>query len=244
MIRNGLPFNSLTMNYPLEVPHPPLQSWLSLLRQHRVIAVIRSHQMELAHQMARSVAAGGLHLIEITWNSDRPAELIRLLREELPGCVIGAGTILNQEQLRDAIAAGAQFLFTPHVDSGLIQTAVDREVPIVPGALTPTEIVRAWQAGASSVKVFPAQTLGGPSYIRSLQGPLGQIPLIPTGGVTQVNLTDFLISGAIAVGLSSSLFPREAVAQQQWETIREQARSLVHHLKRYQEPSPSFHHES
>jgi 2-dehydro-3-deoxyphosphogluconate aldolase/(4S)-4-hydroxy-2-oxoglutarate aldolase len=189
------------------------QSWFKQVQKHRAIAVIRAPQMELGRQMAHAVASGGMQLIEITWNSDNPAELIADLRSQLPACTIGTGTVLNREQLKDAIAAGAQFVFTPHVDPILIQTAINRDVPMVPGALSPTEIVTAWQAGASCVKVFPVQAVGGASYIKSLQGPLGHIPLIPTGGVTVENAKAFLAAGAIAVGLSGSLFP------QSWEAI-------------------------
>ncbi|MEP0784731.1 bifunctional 4-hydroxy-2-oxoglutarate aldolase/2-dehydro-3-deoxy-phosphogluconate aldolase [Trichocoleus sp. DQ-A1] len=206
------------------------QSWFKQVQKHRAIAVIRAPQMELGRQMAHAVASGGMQLIEITWNSDNPAELIGDLRSQLPACTIGTGTVLNREQLKDAIAAGAQFVFTPHVDPILIQIAMDRGVPMVPGALSPTEIVTAWQAGASCVKVFPVQAVGGASYIKSLQGPLGHIPLIPTGGVTVENAKAFLAAGAIAVGLSGSLFPQnwEANASSSgWEAIAKRAQTLM-----------------
>ncbi|MBD1900470.1 MULTISPECIES: bifunctional 4-hydroxy-2-oxoglutarate aldolase/2-dehydro-3-deoxy-phosphogluconate aldolase [Cyanophyceae] len=206
------------------------QSWFKQVQKHRAIAVIRAPQMELGRQMAHAVASGGMQLIEITWNSDNPAELIGNLRSQLPACTIGTGTVLNREQLKDAIAAGAQFVFTPHVDPILIQIAMDSGVPMVPGALSPTEIVTAWQAGASCVKVFPVQAVGGASYIKSLQGPLGHIPLIPTGGVTVENAKAFLAAGAIAVGLSGSLFPQnwEANASSSgWEAIAKRAQTLM-----------------
>jgi 2-dehydro-3-deoxyphosphogluconate aldolase/(4S)-4-hydroxy-2-oxoglutarate aldolase len=120
------------------------QSWLTLLQQHRAIAVIRASRLSQGRKLAHAVAAGGLSLIEITWNSDRAPELIEQLRLELPHCTIGTGTLLNQEQLQQAIDAGAEFLFTPHVDPVLIAAAVAAEVPIVPGALSPTEIVTAF----------------------------------------------------------------------------------------------------
>lgn len=200
--------------------------WLTRLRQQRAIAVIRAPQLELGRQMAKAVASGGMQLIEITWNSDRAAELIAELRCALPDCLVGTGTLLNLEQMQQAIAVGAQFLFTPHVDRTLIQTAVDADVPIVPGAFSPTEIVTAWQAGASCVKVFPVEAVGGASYIKNLQGPLGQIPLIPTGGVTLTNAKDFLQAGAIAVGLAGDLFPRHSVATGDWQDICDRARHL------------------
>lgn len=204
--------------------------WLTLLRQHRLIAVIRTSQLSLGRQMALAMAAGGIPLIEITWNSADAPKLIRQLRQELPQCKIGTGTILNQEQLEQAIEAGVQFLFTPHVDPALIASAVAADVPIVPGALSPTEIVTAWQAGASAVKVFPIQAVGGASYIKALQGPLAQIPLIPTGGVTLENAQEFIAAGAIAVGLSGELFPKSLVNTGDWKAIKNRAKTLKEQL--------------
>lgn len=205
-------------------------TWLRLLRQQRVIAVIRTSQSSLGRQMAQAMAAGGITLIEITWNSADAPGLIRQLRQELPLCTIGTGTVLNKEQLQQAIAAGAQFLFTPHVDPGLIALAVAADVPIVPGALSPTEIVTAWQAGASAVKVFPIQSVGGASYIKALQGPLNQIPLIPTGGVTMENAKELIAAGAIAVGLSGELFPKSLIMTSDWKAIANRAKVFKEQL--------------
>ncbi|WP_448571758.1 bifunctional 4-hydroxy-2-oxoglutarate aldolase/2-dehydro-3-deoxy-phosphogluconate aldolase [Trichothermofontia sp.] len=204
------------------MPTPPAwlaQPWLVQLQQQRVIAVIRVSDLDLGLQLAQAAAAAGLRLIEITWNSDRPTSLIPRLRETLPDCWIGAGTLLSVADLQHAIAVGAQFCFTPHTDPTLIAAATAQKVPIIPGALSPTEIVTAWQAGASSVKVFPIQAVGGANYLRSLQGPLGDIPLIPTGGVTCANAQELLAAGAIAVGLSRDLFPMAWVQARHWDAI-------------------------
>ena len=209
---------------------PYLKVWRQRLQQHRAIAVIRSPHRERGLKLAQAIADGGMRLIEITWNSDQPAALIEQLRAELPECTVGTGTIMNVEQLQRAVDAGAEFLFSPHVDLKLIEAAVAAQVPIIPGALSPTEIVRAWQAGASCVKVFPVQAVGGATYIKSLQGPLGQIPLIPTGGVTLDNATEFIEAGAIAVGLSSQLFPPRLVKEQNWRAIAQTANFLVQRL--------------
>lgn len=206
------------------------QVWLSHLQKHRAIAVIRASDMQLAVKMARTVASGGMQLIEITWNSHRPGELISQLRAELPNCIIGTGTLFNVQQLQEAIACGAQFLFTPHVDVAMIQAALAKDVPIIPGALTPTEIVTAWTQGASCVKVFPVQAVGGVNYIKSLQGPLGHIPLIPTGGVTPDNAEDFIQAGAIAVGLSGQLFPEPLVRSDNWQAIAFHSHQLMERL--------------
>ena len=209
----------------------PNQVWLSQLKIHRAIAVIRAPKMVWGEQMALAVASGGMGLIEITWNCDRAPELISQLRAQLPDCIIGTGTLFNVQQLQDAIACGAQFLFSPHTDLNMIQAAVAKNIPIIPGALTPTEIITAWNYGASCVKVFPVQAVGGISYIKSLQGLLGHIPLIPTGGVTLENAKDFLQVGAVAVGLSGELFPQESVLQGNWTSVAQQARTLMHRLQ-------------
>ncbi len=206
-------------------------NWLNLVRTERIIAVIRADDLRVGCKMAQAVAAGGIKLIEITANSDRPWELIELLRTELPDCSIGAGTILSLAELRNAIACGAEYAFSPHVDRSLIRAAIDAELPIVPGALTPTEIITAWQSGATAVKVFPIQSVGGVSYLQVLQGPIGQIPLIPTGGVSVANAPDFLVAGAVAVGLAGSLFPQDELRREDWYSISNRASQLMSRLR-------------
>lgn len=181
--------------------------------------------------MAQAVAAGGIKLIEITANSDRPWELIESLRAELPDCSIGTGTVLSLADVSNAIACGAEYIFTPHLDLSLIQAATTAAIPIVPGALTPTEIISAWRSGATAVKVFPIQAVGGVSYLQVLQGPIGQIPLIPTGGVTVINAADFLAAGAVAVGLAGSLFPQAEIGREDWQSMRDRASNLIMRIK-------------
>lgn len=205
--------------------------WLTLLTKYRVIAVIRAQKKNLARQMALAVASAGIRLIEITWNTPQAAELIEQLNRELPDCVIGTGTLLNLKQMQQAVRAGAEFLFTPHIDLDIIQAAVHQDIPVIPGALTPTEIVTAWTQGATCIKVFPVQALGGAGYIKSLQGPLRHIPLIPTGGVTLENAAEFLSSGAIAIGLSSELFPKHLVMSEDWDSITRRTEILLQKIK-------------
>lgn len=200
---------------------------MRLVRTERIIAVIRSADLEMGRKMAQAVAAGGIKLIEITANSDRAWELIASLRTDLPNCSIGTGTVLTLDDVRKAIDCGAEYIFTPHVDRSLIQAAIAAQIPIVPGALSPTEIMTAWQSGATAVKVFPIQAVGGVSYLQVLQGPIGQIPLIPTGGVTVANARDFLNAGAVAVGLAGCLFPQDELIQEDWQSITNRASNLV-----------------
>lgn len=175
--------------------------------------------------MAQSAADGGIHLLEIA--SPQPVRLLQQIQQALPHCTVGVGTVLSGQALEGAIAAGAQFAFSPHTSTKMIALAASKGVPFIPGAMTPTEIITAWQAGAAAVKVFPISTLGGTTYIRSLQGPLGHIPVIPTGGVNLTTAPDLLKAGAIAVGLSSALFPRADIEAQNWSAIRQRAQDLV-----------------
>lgn len=210
-----------------------LENWWQVLRQERVIAVIRSLNIDLAISLAKAVSAGGIKLIEITWNSTEPAQIIQQLSLELPDCWIGTGTILTVDELKEAILSGIRFCFTPNINPTLIQIANQAKIPIIPGALTPTEIITAWQMGASCVKVFPIQAVGGASYIKALQGPIGQIPLIPTGGVTIENAKEFISAGAIAVGLSGQLFPNDIIQSQAWPQITHLAEKLKQDLEQY-----------
>ena len=207
------------------------EEWLRLLETHRAIAVVRSQDPDIALRMAKAMIEAGMGLIEITWNSGDAAELIESLVRHYPKCVIGTGTVLTQRDLQSAIDAGAKFAFSPHTDVDLIRSAYEQQVPMVPGALSPTEIVTAWQAGAACVKVFPIKTMGGTAYLNCLRGPLGHIPLIPTGGITIHNALDFLDAGAIAVGLSSHLFPKPLLEKENWPLITERASAFISQMK-------------
>lgn len=203
------------------------EQWLSLLKCHRAIAIIRAPTIETGLAMAKAAAAGGFCLIEVAWNNSQPAELMKAIRQALPDRVVGVGTVLSLADLHGAIAASAQFCFTPHTDHELISLAQIHQLPIIPGAMTPTEIVTAWRLGASSVKVFPISLLGNDTYIRSILGPLGPIPLVPTGGVTSESALKLIEAGAIAVGLSTALFPTAEVASGNWAAIEARSRYLL-----------------
>jgi len=209
--------------------------WIDRLKRQRAIAVVCPPTFALGYGMAMAVVEAGMEFVEIAWNGDRSAELVEKLRNELPHCQIGAGTLTDEGQVREAIEAGAQFLFSPYTDLDMVRSSVDAGVPIVPGALSPTEILTAWKAGATAVKVFPVQAVGGVNYIRSLKRPLDFVPLVPTGGVTVEQLDGFIDAGAIAVGISSALFPRSLVEAEDWLGItalaaRLSTRSKSEHL--------------
>lgn len=206
--------------------------WLALLRRYRAIAIIRAPNIETGLSMAKAAAAGGFGLIEVAWNNAQPAAMMAAIRQALPDCVVGVGTVLSADDLTDAIAARAQFCFTPHTDCQLIRLAQAQNIPMIAGAMTPTEIVTAWRAGAASVKVFPIAALGNGDYIRSVLDPLGPIPLVPTGGVTSESAPGLIAAGAIAVGLSTALFPKSEVAQADWGAIEARSRYLLTLLKK------------
>lgn len=201
--------------------------WLALLMRHRAIAIIRAPSVAIGLSMATAAAAGGFGLIEVAWNTHEPAQMMTAIRQRLPNCVVGTGTVITAADLRSAIAAGSQFCFTPHTDRTLIQLAQAHSLPMIAGAMTPTEIVTAWQAGATSVKIFPISRLGNGDYIRSIVAPLGSIPLVPTGGVTTESAPNLIAAGAIAVGLSSALFPKADVEGGNWQAIEERSRHLL-----------------
>lgn len=207
--------------------------WLETVEYHRVIGVIRAPDLTLGLHMAQTIAQAGMSLIEVAWNSEQASLLVSKLRETLPNCQIGVGTVTSVDHLYDALAAGAQFCFCPHVNVDLIHTAVTQQIAIIPGALSPTEIVAAWQAGASSVKIFPVEMVGGSRYIKSLQGPLGHIPMIPTGGVSLENAADLITAGALGVGLSSYLFPKQALQLGDWLAVSRRTEQLLQHLQGY-----------
>jgi 2-dehydro-3-deoxyphosphogluconate aldolase/(4S)-4-hydroxy-2-oxoglutarate aldolase len=214
------------------MPHDPLHDllraeWLRSLQRYRAIAIIRAPSVETGLLMAKAAAAGGFNLIEVAWNNHQPAAMIAAIRQALPHCQVGVGTVLTQADLLAAIAARAQFCFTPHTDCELIAMAQAHSLPLIAGAMTPTEIVTAWRAGAASVKVFPISALGNGAYIRSLLGPLGAIPLVPTGGVTSESAPELIAAGAVAVGLSTALFPQAEVARGDWAAIEARSRYLL-----------------
>jgi len=176
------------------------------IRAGRVIAIGRGLDPRHIVDVGRALAAGGVHVFEVTLDSEAALDTIRSLRDRFAEeeLVIGAGTVLDAASVDAACDAGARFIVSPVVDAAVIERAVAAGVPVMPGAFTPTEILRAWEAGASAVKLFPAAAVG-PSFIRELRGPLPQIPIVPTGGVTLESAAAYLEAGAVAIGLGGWL---------------------------------------
>jgi 2-dehydro-3-deoxyphosphogluconate aldolase/(4S)-4-hydroxy-2-oxoglutarate aldolase len=185
-------------------PSPAKSPFLTRLSEVGVVAVIRAPSVDAALAVSHALVRGGVTGIELTFSTPGAAEAIARARKELPDALVGAGTVLDAASLAAACDAGASFLVSPHTDEALIRAARERGVPFLPGALTPTEIVRAWQLGATCVKVFPGSAVG-PGYLKAIRAPLPHVPLMPTGGVDEKNLGEWLKAGAIAVGMGGSL---------------------------------------
>jgi len=198
------------------------------MTEEGLIPVIRVSSAKEAIDVADAIKAGGVTLIEITMSVQGAMDAIKELSNKYKDAIVlGAGTILDPETGRAALLAGAQFIVTPTLNLELIQLAHRYSVPIVPGALTPTEILTAWNAGADMVKVFPAAQVGGPEYIKALRGPLPQILYVPTGGVNLQNAGAFIKAGATALGVGGELVDKKAVKEKKFNIITENARAFL-----------------
>ena len=193
-----------------------------------LIGILRGIGPDVFGPLMGASFAAGLQAIEVTMNTPGAEEIIAGSRDNVPaGKYLGMGTVRNIAEAERAYAAGAMFFVTPNVDSDVIVFARSKDVPVVAGALTPTEVYNAWDAGASMVKVFPCRALGGPQYIRELRGPFDHIPLVAVGGVTLENVGEYLQAGVKAVGVGISLFGEQAVAAEDWETVRKNVGQFV-----------------
>jgi 2-dehydro-3-deoxyphosphogluconate aldolase/(4S)-4-hydroxy-2-oxoglutarate aldolase len=174
------------------------------------------------------VLAGGISIFEITMTvPDAPAVIRALVAELGARAVVGAGTVLGAEAATACLDAGAAFVVSPGLDLGTVAAVQARGVPMMPGALTPTEVIAAWKSGAEMVKIFPCGAVGGPQYLRALRGPLPQVKLLPTGGVNAENAGAYLAAGAAALGIGSELVDPVALAEGRDAVLTERARALV-----------------
>ena len=193
-----------------------------------LIPVVRVASASEAIDVADAIKAGGVTLIEITMSVQGAIDVIKELTKKYKDEIImGAGTVLDPETGRAALLAGAQFIVAPTLNLDLIQLCHRYSAVIVPGAMTPTEILAAWNAGADMVKVFPAGQLGGPEYIKAIRGPLPQVLLVPTGGVNLQNAGAFIKAGAAALGAGGELVDKKAVKEKKFEIITENTRAFL-----------------
>jgi 2-dehydro-3-deoxyphosphogluconate aldolase/(4S)-4-hydroxy-2-oxoglutarate aldolase len=202
---------------------------LTILAQDRVLVVVRAPAMPDAAAMGEALLAGGIRCVELTFTTpDLPTHLRRLAK--VSGCVAGAGTVRTADQARAAIDAGAQFLVTPGLRPTVAEAAAAAGVPVLQGAFTPTEVMAADELGAAAVKVFPAHALG-PRYLKDLHGPLPDVRLVPSGGVTAANAAEFLAHGALAVTAGTDVVPPAAVAAGDWPALTRRARDFTQSLR-------------
>ena len=201
---------------------------LKRIREIGIIPVVRATSAEEALAAVEAIRAGGIPILEITLTVPGAVKIIRELTKRLgDDALIGAGTVLDADSARECVDAGARFIVSPSLDVPTIETCRRLDVAVFPGALTPTEIVTAWKAGADAVKVFPASAVGGATYLKSVKAPLPQIELIPTGGVSLKTVADFIAAGAFALGVGADLVDLAALRRGDAASITEKARQYV-----------------
>lgn len=192
-----------------------------------IIGILRGFSPGQMERIIRASVQGGLRNLEITMNSPAAAEQLREAVAAGEGRInVGAGTVMSMAALEQALGAGASFAVTPTIEPKVIAECIRQKIPVFPGALSPTEIVRAWELGAAMVKVFPAESVG-PGYIRALKAPLPQIKLLPTGGVDLKTLPAFVKAGADGFGIGSPLFDPQRIKAGDWTWLEERARAFT-----------------
>lgn len=192
-----------------------------------LVVIMRGFPLEAVAPIVQSITKGGLNMLEITMNTDGAVEQIQEAVRIAEGTAmqIGAGTVTTPERFSQAMEAGATYIVTPNLNDAVIRCCQEAKVPFIPGAMSPTEVYRAYESGALAAKIFPADTLG-PSYIKAIKAPLPEVRVAPTGGVTVERMRAYLKAGADAFGLGSPLFPQDAVKHQNFRAIEESARSF------------------
>jgi 2-dehydro-3-deoxyphosphogluconate aldolase/(4S)-4-hydroxy-2-oxoglutarate aldolase len=209
---------------------------LKRIEEVGIVPVVRASSSEEAVAIAEIIREGGLPVLEITMTVPGAISVIAELSKRYGDEVlVGAGTVLDPETARSCIAAGAQFIISPALNIQTIELCKSQRIAIFPGALTPTEVVTAWDAGADAVKVFPCSAMGGASYLRALKAPLPEIKLVPTGGVSLATAKDFITAGAWALGVGADLVNLKAIKAGQSESVVAAARNYVAAVKEARE---------
>lgn len=203
----------------------------SRIRDIAIIPAIRVSSGDDAHFAAEAVTRGGIPIVEITMTVPGAVELMTHLVKSDPKIVVGAGTVLDTKTADLCIDCGVGFITAPSFNLEIVEFAAKRNIAVLPGALTPTEVVTAWRAGADFVKVFPCGPVGGDKYINALHTSLPQVPLIAAGGVNQQTAGNFILSGATAIGVGSELIPTESILRRQSKRIHELARRFLKLVK-------------
>ncbi len=201
---------------------------MARIREVGIVPVVRATSADEALAAVEAIRAGGIPILEITLTVPGALEIIRDLARRIgEEALIGAGTVLDAETAEACVDAGARFVVSPSLDIPTIDACKRRGVPVFPGALTPTEVVTAWKAGASAIKIFPANAVGGATYLKSLKAPLPQVELLPTGGVSLKLVAEFIAAGAFALGVGADLVDLGALRRGEASVITEKARQYV-----------------
>ena len=196
-----------------------------------VVAIIRMTETARLPDVVDALSRGGVQALEITMTVPGAVDAIRSVAARLPdGVLLGAGTVLDARTAEEVIDAGARFVVAPVFDRDTIRACHERDVPVMPGCFSPTEMLRAWQAGGDIIKVFPATSVG-PGYLKDVRAPLPQLKLMPTGGVTPQNAGDWIRAGAVAVGIGSALVDNKAVAAGNYQQIEAAARLVIENVR-------------
>ena len=203
------------------------------VNKHRIVAIIRTDSIDELERTVESLYKGGIRIVEITLNTPGALEGISSLQNKYPDLVIGAGTVLDPESARQSILAGASFLLAPTLKESTISMANRYNTFIVPGVLTPTEALTAYEYGARMIKIFPARSVGS-KYITDLKGPLSQIDIMAVGGISLDNAEEFLKAGSSALGIGSSLVDNKLVKQGEFGEIEKRARDFVEVVNRFE----------
>ncbi len=202
-----------------------------------VVPVVRASSADEAVRVVEAIREGGVPVLEITMTVPGAVRVIEQLADRYGAeVVVGAGTVLDPETARACVLAGASFVVSPALNIATIELCRRYSVAVMPGALTPTEVVTAWQAGADVVKVFPCNALGGASYLKSLKAPLPQVELIPTGGVSLQTAADFIRAGALALGVGADLVDTKAIRAGEPQKVTEAARAYAAAVRAAREP--------
>jgi len=208
---------------------------LKSLRDLGLVPVLRAESEAQALALANAIAAGGVTTLEVTMTVPGAIRVMRALAEQRPDILIGAGTVLDPETARMCILEGAQYVVSPALNLNTIEMCHRYSVPVLPGALTPTEVITAWEAGADVIKIFPASALGGAKYLKSVKAPLPHVEMIPTGGVSLSTAREFLEAGAFALGVGADLVDLRAIAEGHPETITENASKYLAVVRAFRE---------
>jgi 2-dehydro-3-deoxyphosphogluconate aldolase/(4S)-4-hydroxy-2-oxoglutarate aldolase len=207
---------------------------LELIQKTGLIPIIRVDSSETAMKVADAFLKGGVRIIEVTFSVPGAIDVVRQLTDELGDkALIGTGTVLNAKMVEDAVAAGSEFIVSPGYSRELIEATRKHSKPCIPGALTPTEILDAYNLGSDAVKVFPCGNLGGAKYIKAVRAPLPHIPLVPTGGVNLETAGPLLEAGAFALGVGSAITDKTAIKEGRFEVITENVKKFLEIVENY-----------